>query len=139
MKMDDFTRRSQELLATAQQIATDNNNQEIYPPHLLKAMLEEDQGVTRPILEQLGLNLEQLTKDCQKLITQLPEVYSSDSNQIYMSRDMHNILQQSRQEAKKLNDDYISTEHILLALVDSDNKTAKLFTDKEIDKEKIKI
>ena len=138
MKMDDFTRRSQELLATAQQIATDNNNQEIYPPHLLKAMLEEDQGVTRPILEQLGLNLEQLTKDCQKLITQLPEVYSSDSNQIYMSRDMHNILQQSRQEAKKLNDDYISTEHILLALVDSDNKTVKLFTDKEIDKEKIK-
>ena len=138
MKMDDFTRRSQELLATAQQIATDNNNQEIYPPHLLKAMLEEDQGVTRPILEQLGLNLEQLSKDCQKLITQLPEVYSSDSNQIYMSRDMHNILQQSRQEAKKLNDDYISTEHILLALVDSDNKTVKLFTDKEIDKEKIK-
>ncbi|MBF8437453.1 ATP-dependent chaperone ClpB [Halanaerobiaceae bacterium Z-7014] len=138
MKMDDFTRRSQELLATAQQIATDNNNQEIYPPHLLKAMLEEDQGVTRPILEQLGLNLEQLSKDCQKLITQLPEVYSSDSNQIYMSRDMHNILQQSRQEAKKLNDDYISTEHILLALVSSDNKTAKLFTDKEIDKEKIK-
>ncbi|MGM0414653.1 MAG: ATP-dependent chaperone ClpB [Bacillota bacterium] len=137
MKMDDFTRRAQELLAAAQQIATDNNNQEIYPPHLLKAMLEEDQGVTQPILEQLGLNLEQLNKDCQKLITQLPEVYSSDSSQIYMSRDMHNILQQSRQEAKKLDDDYISTEHILIALVGSGNKTAKLFTDKEIDKNKI--
>ncbi len=137
MKMDDFTRRSQELLASAQQLATDNNNQEIYPPHLLKAMLEEDQGVTQPILEQLGLNLDQLNKDCQKLITQLPEVYSSDSNQIYMSRDLNNILQQSRQEAKKLNDDYISTEHILLALVNSDTKTAKLFTDKEIDRKKI--
>ena len=137
MKMDDFTRRAQELLATAQQIATDNNNQEIYPPHLLKAMLEEDQGITQPILEQLGLNLEQLNKDCQKLITQLPEVYGSDSSQIYMSRDMQNLLQQSRQEAKKLNDDYISTEHILIALVNSDTKTAKLFTDKEIDRAKI--
>ncbi len=137
MKMDDFTRRAQELLASAQQIATDNNNQEIYPPHLLKAMLEEDQGIAQPILEQLGLNLDQLNKDCQKLITQLPEVYSSDSNQVYMSRDLNNILQQSRQEAKKLNDDYISTEHILIALVSSDNKTAKLFTDKEIDKNKI--
>ncbi|MFW6377952.1 MAG: ATP-dependent chaperone ClpB [Bacillota bacterium] len=137
MKMDDFTRRAQEQLATAQQIATDNNNQEIYPPHLLKAMLEEDQGITQPILEQLGLNLEQLNKDCQKLITQLPEVYSSDSNQIYMSRDMQNVLQQSRQEAKKLNDDYISTEHILIALVNSNTKTAKLFTEKEIDRNKI--
>ncbi|MFW5994273.1 MAG: ATP-dependent chaperone ClpB [Halanaerobiaceae bacterium] len=137
MKMDDFTRRAQELLATAQQIATDNNNQEIYPPHLLKAMLEEDQGITQPILEQLGLNLEQLNKDCQKLITQLPEVYSSDSSQIYMSRDMQNVLQQSRQEAKKLNDDYISTEHILIALVNSNTKTAKLFTEKEIDRNKI--
>jgi len=137
MKMDDFTRRAQELLATAQQIATDNNNQEIYPPHLLKAMLEEDQGITQPILEQLGLNLEQLNKDCQKLITQLPEVYGSDSSQRYMSRDMQNLLQQSRQEAKKLNDDYISTEHILIALVNSDTKTAKLFTDKEIDRAKI--
>lgn len=137
MKMDDFTRRAQELLASAQQIATDNNNQEIYPPHLLKAMLEEDQGIAQPILEQLGLNLDQLNKDCQKLITQLPEVYSSDSNQVYMSRNLNNILQQSRQEAKKLNDDYISTEHILIALVSSDNKTAKLFTDKEIDKNKI--
>ncbi|MFW5790810.1 MAG: ATP-dependent chaperone ClpB [Bacillota bacterium] len=137
MKMDDFTRRAQELLATAQQIATDNNNQEIYPPHLLKAMLEEDQGITQPILEQLGLNLDQLNKDCQKLITQLPEVYSSDSSQIYMSRDMQNVLQQSRQEAKKLNDDYISTEHILIALVNSNTKTAKLFTEKEIDRNKI--
>ncbi len=137
MKLDDFTRRAQELLATAQQIATDNNNQEIYPPHLLKAMLEEDQGITQPILEQLGLNLEQLNKDCQKLITQLPEVYGSDSSQRYMSRDMQNLLQQSRQEAKKLNDDYISTEHILIALVNSDTKTAKLFTDKEIDRAKI--
>ncbi|MFW6301173.1 MAG: ATP-dependent chaperone ClpB, partial [Bacillota bacterium] len=114
-----------------------NNNQEIYPPHLLKAMLEEDQGITQPILEQLGLNLEQLNKDCQKLITQLPEVYSSDSSQIYMSRDMQNVLQQSRQEAKKLNDDYISTEHILIALVNSNTKTAKLFTEKEIDRNKI--
>ncbi|MFN2363524.1 MAG: ATP-dependent chaperone ClpB [Halarsenatibacteraceae bacterium] len=137
MKMDDFTRRAQELLATAQQLATDNNNQEIYPPHLLKAMLEEDQGITQPILEQLGLNLEQLNKDCQKLITQLPEVYSSDSSQVYMSRDMQNLLQQSRQEAKKLNDDYITTEHILIALVNSDTKTAKLFTEKEIDRNKI--
>ncbi len=137
MKMDDFTRRAQEQLATAQQIATDNNNQEIYPPHLLKAMLEEDQGITQPILEQLGLNLDQLNKDCQKLITQLPEVYSSDSSQIYMSRDMQNVLQQSRQEAKKLNDDYISTEHILIALVNSNTKTAKLFTEKEIDRNKI--
>ena len=92
MKMDDFTRRVQELLAAAQQEALDNNNQEVYPVHLFKAMLKEDEGVARPLLEQLGLNLEVLESDCQKIIEKHPRVYNDRDSQLYMSQEMNQVL-----------------------------------------------
>ncbi|MGM0420643.1 MAG: ATP-dependent chaperone ClpB [Bacillota bacterium] len=137
MRFDDYTRRSQELIALAQEIAQENRNQEIYPAHLLEAMLQEDEGVVQPILEQLGLNLDQLSKDCQQIINGLPEVYSSTGEQVYLSGAMNKVLQQAKKEAKKLNDDYISTEHLLLGILAGGSKTADLLRDKEIDRQKI--
>ena len=137
MKMDDFTRRVQELLAAAQQEALDNNNQEVYPVHLFRAMLQEDEGVARPLLEQLGLNLEVLESDCQKIMEKHPRVYNDRDSQLYMSQEMNQVLQQSRREARQLNDEYISTEHLLLALLSGRNKIGELLKDKNIDRDKI--
>lgn len=138
MKMDDFTRRAQELLAAAQQQALDNNNQEIYPVHLSLAMIEEDNGISRPLLEQLGLNLQVLKQDFIKLLDKLPQVYNDQDNQLYMSRKMNQVLQQARKEAQSLQDEYISTEHLLLALISTNNNVGELLQEKNIDKEKMK-
>ena len=137
MKMDDFTRRAQELLAVAQQEALDNNNQEVYPVHLFRAMLQEDEGVARPLLEQLGLNLQVLESDCQKIMEKHPRVYNDRDSQLYMSQEMNQVLQQSRREARQLNDDYISTEHLLLALLSGRNRIGELLKEKNIDREKV--
>ena len=138
MRMDNFTRKAQQALAEAQHQAEDLNHQEIYPAHLLYSLVEEDTGIVRPILEKLGLNLEKLKNDLKDILESLPEVYSDD-NQLYMSQQLSRVLNKAKNQAQKMDDDYISTEHFLLGLMaDGNSKTAELFKDKNIDLEKIK-
>ena len=138
MRMDNFTRKAQQALAEAQHQAEDLNHQEIYPAHLLYTLVEEDRGIVRPILEKLGLNLEKLKNELKDILDSLPEVYSDD-NQLYMSQQLSRVLNKAKNQAQKMDDDYISTEHFLLGLMaDGNSKTAELFTEKNIDLEKIK-
>ena len=138
MRMDNFTRKAQQALAEAQHKAEDLNHQEIYPAHLLYSLADEDKGIVRPILEKLGLNLENFKKDLKDILKKLPEVYADDS-QLYMSQELSRVLNKAKKQAKKMDDDYISTEHFLLGLLAAGNsKTAKLFEEKNIDLEKIK-
>ncbi len=138
MKMDDFTHRAQQLLSEAQQLAMDNNNQEIYPAHLLQAMLEEDDGIIKPLLNEFDLNIEQLKSDVGELISGLPRVYDDGGTRVYMSGKMSSVMQQARQESSQMGDDYISSEHMLLGLVASDSKAGKLLQRKKIDSEKLR-
>ena len=133
MKMDNFTRRAQESLAEAQHLAEDNNNQEIYPAHLFSSLVAQDEGIVRPILEKLGINIKSFKKDLQGIIDSLPQVYSDDEGQLYMSRQLSNVIRQSRKQAQQMGDDYISSEHFLLGLLaDNKSKTAELFSAKQI-------
>ena len=137
MRMDNLTRKAQEALAEAQHRAEDLNHQEIFPAHLLYALVEQDHGIVRPILEKLGLNLKQLKENLNNILEKLPEVYSDDS-QLYMSQKLSRVLSKANKEAKKMDDDYISTEHFLLGLMaDGKSKTAELFKEKNIDLDKI--
>src|SRR6056297_435760 len=138
MRMDNFTRKAQQALAEAQHQAEDLNHQEIFPAHLLYSLVEEDTGIVRPILEKLGLNLENLKNDLKDILESLPEVYSED-NQLYMSQQLSRVLNKAKKQAQKMDDDYISTEHFLLGLMaDGNSKTAKLLKEKNIDLAKIK-
>ncbi len=138
MRMDNFTRKAQEALAEAQHQAEDLNHQEIYPAHLLYALVEQDNGIVRPILEKLGLNLKQLKEDLKNIMKKFPEVYSNDG-QLYMSQKLSRVLSKANKEAKKMDDEYISTEHFLLGIMAEDkSKSADLFKEKNLSLEKIK-
>ncbi|MGM0501402.1 MAG: ATP-dependent chaperone ClpB [Bacillota bacterium] len=137
MKMDNFTRKAQEGIAEGQYLAEDYNNQEVHPAHLLLALLSED-GIVAPLLQKVGINLETLKQDLQKIINKYPKVYSADG-ELYISNSLRKVLRKARKEAQKMDDEYISTEHLLLGvLAEGNNKAAKLLQDKSIDTKKIK-
>ncbi|WP_018248611.1 ATP-dependent chaperone ClpB [Orenia marismortui] len=138
MKMDNFTIKAQEALMEAQHLAEDYNNQELYPTHLLLALLKQDKGIIRPILQKLEINLDSLYKKLEELSDKFPKVYSDDG-ELYTSQDLARVLRQARKEAKSLEDEYISTEHFLLAiLAENNNKAAKLLTEKGLNLKDVK-
>ncbi|MFW6022781.1 MAG: ATP-dependent chaperone ClpB [Halanaerobiaceae bacterium] len=137
MRMDNFTRRAQESLVEAQHLAEDYGNQEVYPAHLFQALLNQNDGIMIPILENMGINIEVFKKELVQIIDKLPKVYS-ENGQLYMSQQLNNVLRLADKEAKKLNDEYISTEHFLMGLIaDGKSKTADLFKKMNIDKDKV--
>jgi len=138
MRMEDFTRKAQEVIAEAQHIAEDNGNQEIYPAHLFLSLIKDDQGIMVPLMEKLGINISVFEKDLKEIIEKLPKVYS-DQGQLYMSQELNNVLRNAKKEAKKIGDEYISTEHFLLGLMSSKNcKTYEYLSSKNIDLKKAK-
>ncbi len=139
MRMDNFTRMAQESLVEAQHIAEDFQQQEVYPAHLLYALLKQDQGIVIPILQKLNLDIEEIKNKLNDTLNKLPQVYNKESTQVYMSNELNRVLRQANKQAEKLDDDYISTEHFLLAIVaDSKSKTAKLLSDYNISLSKLK-
>ena len=139
MKMDNFTRRAQESLAEAQHLAEEKNNQEIYPAHLCLSLVEQNEGIVVPILEKLGVNLTTFKKTLNDIISSLPQVYSDEGNQVYMSRQLSNVIRQSRKQAQKLGDEYISSEHFLLGLLaDGNSKAARFLKGEQITLQKVK-
>ena len=138
MRMEDFTRKAQEVIGEAQHIAEDNGNQEIYPAHLFLALVKDDQGIMVPLMEKLGINISVFEKDLKDILEKLPKVYS-DQGQLYMSQELNNLLRNSQKEAKKIGDEYISTEHFLLGLLSTkDSKTYEYLSSKNIDLKKAK-
>ncbi len=137
MKMDDFTHRAQQLLSEAQQEAMDNNNQEIYPAHLLNAMLSESDGIIKPLLQELDANPDELKKECSEAVERLPQVYDDSGARVYMSGKMNEVMQQARQDADNMNDDYISSEHLLLGIAGSDSRAGNLLKDKGVTREEL--
>lgn len=109
-----LTTKSQEALAGAQEMAIQRNNPEITPLHLLDALLQENDGIIETLLEHLGTRQDQLRRICEAEMEHLPKI--SGGNDVGMSRDLQNILQTAQQEASNMKDEFISTEHILLAM-----------------------
>ncbi|MCK8818016.1 ATP-dependent chaperone ClpB [Natroniella sulfidigena] len=138
MKMDNFTIKARESLMEAQQLAEDYQNQEVYPVHLLLALLEQDDGIVRPILQRMELDLDKLELGLKERVDKFPQVYS-EQGELYTSQQLARVLRRANKEAKKLEDEYVSTEHFLLAiLADGKSKAAKLLEEKGIGKNQIK-
>jgi ATP-dependent Clp protease ATP-binding subunit ClpB len=115
MKLDKLTVKSQELVQSAHDMAEKSGNQAIEPVHFLKAMTEDDQGIGLSILKRIGVEVEGLRRDIQAAADRLPTV--SGATTVYLSPDGKKILDQAFSEAEKMKDQYVSLEHILLALV----------------------
>ena len=114
-KWDKFTIKVQEAIQGAQEIAENKNHQEITPGHLLFALLEDEEGIATYILKNLGINRAQLLNQVNTQLDKLPKIFG-DQAQIYISPPLKKALDTAQKEASRLNDEYISTEHLLLAL-----------------------
>src|ERR1043166_1952743 len=113
MRFDRFTIRGQEAVQEAISIAEKNQNQQVEPEHLLAAMLEQKEGVVRPILGKIGANAQAVITDIQAAIEKYPKV---SGGQQYFSSRTTTIFQEAQKEAEKMQDDYLSTEHLLLSI-----------------------
>jgi ATP-dependent Clp protease ATP-binding subunit ClpB len=116
MRLDKFTLRGQEAVQSAIELAEKQQNQQVEPEHLLFAMLEQPEGIVRPVLGKLGANVQIVLNDVQAAIGRLPKV---QGGQQYFSPALSQIFTAAQKEADGMKDEYISTEHLLMAIVDS--------------------
>jgi ATP-dependent Clp protease ATP-binding subunit ClpB len=115
MRLDKFTLRGQEAIQSAIELAERNNHQQVEPEHLLVAMLEQPEGIVRPVLGKLGANVAVVLNDTQAAVARFPRV---QGGQQYFSGRLSQIFTASQKQAEQMKDEFISTEHLLLAIVE---------------------
>ena len=119
---DKFTIKSQEAIQQANEIASQHGNPEMLPLHLLAALVRDREGIIAPVLTKLGANPARVEADIAEAIERLPKV-SGGAMQATLSSGMQKILDQSFKEADKFKDEYVSTEHLLLAIAQDKDKS----------------
>lgn len=122
MRQDKLTIKAQEALQEALECASEKNSQQIEPEHLLWALLNQEEGVPTAIMQKLGVNVSSIRQKVQELIDNLPKVHGSNAG-IYLSPKCVSIIETAEKEAQRMNDEFTSTEHILIAL--ASNRTIK--------------
>jgi ATP-dependent Clp protease ATP-binding subunit ClpB len=133
MNFNKFTIKSQEAVQNAQEIAASYGNQSIEPDHLLAALVQDAQGIVTPILQKLGANVNYIKIKINEVVEKLPKV---SGPQQYASNALQKVFESAQKEAENLKDEYISTEHLLLALLDQKNNAGvKLLLDQGITKD----
>jgi len=117
-KWEKLTVKSQEAVQAAASMAAENGNPEVLPMHLLVALLEDREGVVLPVLEGAGVRVQELLAGANAAIAKLPKVSGSNA-QPAMAASLQKILERASKEAEGFKDEYISTEHLLLALTEA--------------------
>ena len=136
MRFDKFTLKAQQVLSTAQEIATNSNHSTITPLHLLAALLSEtDGGIIVPILQKIGSNPQRLKSITDSELQRLPQVSSAD--QLTADHDLNRVLSQAQKEAQALKDQYLSTEHLLLALLTTESNAKEILYVNAVDREQV--
>jgi ATP-dependent Clp protease ATP-binding subunit ClpB len=119
IRWDKFTVKSQEAVQRATELASEHGNPELAPLHLLAALVEDKDGIVTPVLEKIGIGPQAVLSDIYKEIEKLPKVSGSGgAAQPAMSSQINQLLEKSFKEADGFKDEYVSTEHMLLALTD---------------------
>ncbi len=119
-RFDKLTLKAQEAVGRAQEQATDRGNAQIDPLHLLAALLAESDGIISPILERIGVNRSQLDRIVQAELGHFAKVSGGTPPQL--SRELNQVLEAAQREADTMKDEFVSTEHLLLALAKVDSK-----------------
>jgi len=116
MRFDKFTIKSQELVREAQSLASSKNQQQIEPEHLLAAMLADKEGIARSMFRKLGVSPDAVAVEVAKAIERLPAVTGAATGESYLSSKAKAVLDAAFAEASQMKDEYVSLEHILLAI-----------------------
>ncbi|MDQ3313386.1 MAG: AAA family ATPase, partial [Verrucomicrobiota bacterium] len=135
MRPDKFTQKMQEAMQGAQDVAAQHNQQEITNGHFLIALLDQSEGVTRPLLEKLGLVASELRSRLEAEVRRRPQVHGSSD--VRLGSELRSILDAAEKEMATLKDEFLSAEHYLLALTDSNDPAAKLLRESGVTRAKL--
>ncbi len=118
MNLDRYTQKAHEAIVSAQALATDLNHQSIEPAHLLLALLQQPEGVVPAIVMRVAGSVTALRDDLAQDLQNRPQVYGGNA-QVGLSRPAADVLAAAERYAKGMQDEYVSTEHLLLGLTES--------------------
>jgi len=117
-----FTIKAQEALQNAQELAAQKNHGELKAMHLLSSLLGDQQSLVQPMLVRSGVNLEKLHRELEAEMNRLPKLVSgSNVGQLYLSQELMRLLDQAAKIASQQKDEFVSCEHLLLAVIDTDS------------------
>ena len=129
MDMEKLTTKSREAMIASQNIAAEYGHQEIRPIHLLKALVDQEGGLIPSLMKKMNVDYGRLSLAIEQELRSIPSVSGPGAQQSYTSRDFSQTLVEAKNIAERMKDDYISVEHLFLALLNVDKKCAKLLSD----------
>ena len=129
MDMEKLTTKSREAMIASQNIAVEYGHQEIRPIHLLKALVDQEGGLIPSLMKKMNVDYGRLSLAIEQELRSIPSVSGPGAQQSYTSRDFSQTLVEAKNIAERMKDDYISVEHLFLALLNVDKKCAKLLSD----------
>src|SRR5258705_6904809 len=125
IRWDKFTVKAQEAIQRANDIASEHGNPELLPVHVLAALLEDKEGIVPPILEKLGIGPQVVLNEAYREIDSLPRVSGEGATQATMSPALNQLIERAFKEASNFKDEYVSTEHLLLAATQAKRDAAQ--------------
>jgi ATP-dependent Clp protease ATP-binding subunit ClpB len=137
MKFNKFTYKVQEAIEQAVSLARGNRHQQVYPEHFLLALLSQKEGLVVAILQKLGVSVKGLEQEVEYALSYKPEIESQDT-EVYFSKELELLFKSASKEAASLKDEFTSSEHILLAAVNlNEKKLRAIFEKNNITKNKV--
>ena len=137
MNMQKFTQKSIEAIQEAQSVALDNQNMQIEEEHLLWALVNQQNGFISELFKKMNINVGEILAELQSAIKSLPAVTGSgrEPDKVYVSSDVDKCLVSAENEAKRMQDEYVSVEHILLGIINNSNtKISNILRNNNINK-----
>jgi ATP-dependent Clp protease ATP-binding subunit ClpB len=138
MRFDKFTLKAQEVIQASQELAEKHDHQQIEPEHVVRAILEQKEGVIPPLLGKIGADQGRLMQSFEAALEKIPRVSGGGVGQAYISPRLKAILDKAFEEAEKVKDEFVSLEHILLSVTDEkQGAAARLLADAGITRDTI--
>ena len=118
MNFEKYTIKAQEAIANASQLAMEYNHQQIEPEHILSSLLSDAEGVAASIVKRFGIPLAELKSKIDEQMRSMPKVYGAGGGQVYLSQRTNRVLNEAWKEAQALKDEFVSSEHVLMAIAE---------------------
>ena len=116
IRFDKFTQKAQEALQKSQEVAGKSDGQVLYPLHLLVALAQEAEGIVRPVLQKCGVQPDAIVSEGERQLQNIPKVSMPPQPGLYASQPLNEVLERAFDEASRFKDEFVSTEHLLLAI-----------------------
>jgi ATP-dependent Clp protease ATP-binding subunit ClpB len=137
MRFDKFTIKSQELIREAQSLASSLGHQQIEPEHLLSAMLSQEQGIVRSMLQKLGASPDAVAGELSRFLSRMPKVAGAGAGESFLSSRSQAVLEAAFTEASSMKDEYVSLEHVLIAVCNEKGEAGRILAANGVNREAI--